>query len=200
MGREPVKYFSLDKIGDHSIPPQLPYNRDMPLVRQVRRQRGLAALAKQNGLRLTRQRRLIFSILESAQTHLNAKQILEEAQKVDMGIDQVTIYRNLAVLKQLGVVDELDLLHLKGDQHYYEARQVRAHSHVACLQCGKVFEFYTPAMKGIDQALEKECGFEVSFSRIEIGGYCAVCRKKRKKGASSRKGRRRSASAARQKN
>jgi Fur family ferric uptake transcriptional regulator len=149
----------------------------MPLVRQVRRQRGLASLAKQNGLRLTRQRRLIFSILESAQTHLNAKQLLKEAQKVDPGIDQVTIYRNLGVLKRLGVVDELDLLHLQGDQHYYEARQVQAHSHVACLSCGKVFEFYTPAMKRIDRALAKECGFEVSFSRIEIGGYCAECRK-----------------------
>jgi Fur family ferric uptake transcriptional regulator len=157
----------------------------MPLVRQVRRQRGLALLAKQNGLRLTRQRRLIFSILESAQTHLNAKQLLQEAQKMDPGIDQVTIYRNLAVLKRLGVVDELDLLHLKGDQHYYEARQVRAHSHVACLRCGKVFEFYTPAMKDIDRALAKECGFEVSFSRIEIGGYCAECRKKRETVASS---------------
>ena len=151
----------------------------MPLVRQVRRQGGLALLAKQQGLRLTRQRRLIFSILESAQTHLNAKQILEEAQKFDPGIDQVTIYRNLAVLKRLRVVDELDLLHLSGDQHYYEARQVRAHSHVACLSCGKVFEFYTPAMKTIDRALAKECGFQVSFSRIEIGGYCAECRKKR---------------------
>ena len=150
----------------------------MPMVRQVRRLRGLAHLAKQHGLRLTRQRRLIFSILESAQTHLSAKQILEEVQKFEPGIDQVTIYRNLAVLKQLGVVDELDLLHLKGDQHYYEARQVRAHSHVACLSCGKVFEFYTPAMKTIDQALEKECGFEVSFSRIEIGGVCSECRKK----------------------
>ena len=160
----------------------------MPLVRQIRRQRGLASLAKQHGLRLTRQRRLIFSILESAQTHLNAKQLLEEAQKVDAGIDQVTIYRNLAMLKRLGVVDELDLLHLKGDQHYYEARQVRAHSHVACLSCGKVFEFYTPAMKGIDRALAKECGFQVSFSRIEIGGYCSECRKKRGDGASSRKG------------
>ena len=151
----------------------------MPLVHQVRRQRGLASLAKQNGLRVTRQRRVIFSILESAQTHLNAKQLLQEAQKIAPGIDQVTIYRNLAVLKRLGVVDELDLLHLQGDQHYYEARQVRAHSHVACLSCGKVFEFYTPAMKRIDRALAKECGFEVSFSRIEIGGYCAECRNNR---------------------
>ena len=123
----------------------------MPLVRQVRRQRGLADLAKQQGLRLTSQRRLIFSILETAETHLNAKQIFEQARRVDPGIDQVTIYRNLAVLKRLGVVDELDLLHLRGDEHYYEARQTRAHSHVACLECGQVFEYYTPAMKRMTQ-------------------------------------------------
>ncbi len=155
----------------------------MPLLRQVRRQGGLALLAQQHGLRLTRQRRLIFSILEKAQNHLNAKEILEEAQKSDPGIDQVTIYRNLAVLKSLGVVDELDLLHLQGGQHYYEARQTRAHSHVACLHCGKVFEFYTPAMQRINQALAKECGFAVSFARIEIGGCCAECRKKQRSGA-----------------
>jgi Fe2+ or Zn2+ uptake regulation protein len=149
----------------------------MPFVRQVRRQGGLARLAKEKGLRLTKQRILIFSILESADTHLNAKQILELAQRYAPGIDQVTIYRNLSVLKKMGVVDELDLLHLKGDQHYYEARQTRAHSHVACLGCGKVFEFYTPAMKAIDRELKKECGFSVSFSRIEIGGHCADCQK-----------------------
>jgi Fur family transcriptional regulator, ferric uptake regulator len=127
---------------------------------------------------MTKQRKLIFEILESAKTHLNAKQILELAQQREPAIDQVTIYRNLTVLKKLGLVDELDLLHLQGDQHYYEARQTRAHSHVACLGCGKVFEFYTPAMKEIDRELKKECGFTVSFSRIEIGGYCAECQKK----------------------
>jgi len=135
-------------------------------------------LAKEKGLRLTKQRRLIFSILESAKTHLNAKELLELAQRNEPSIDQVTIYRNLGLLKRLGLVDELDLLHLQGDQHYYEARQTREHSHVACLGCGKVFEFYTPAMKQIDRELEKACGFSVSFSRIEIGGYCADCQKK----------------------
>ncbi|MSO23528.1 MAG: transcriptional repressor [Acidobacteria bacterium] len=150
----------------------------MPVVRQVRRRGEIERLAKENGLRLTKQRRLIFSILESAQTHLNAKEILEIAQKQEPGIDQVTIYRTLTVLKTLGVVDELDLLHLHGDQHYYEARQTRAHSHVACLGCGKVMEFYSPALKQIDRELAKECGFAVSFARIEIGGQCADCQKK----------------------
>lgn len=150
----------------------------MPLIHTVRRQRDLAALARENGLRLTSQRKLIFSILESAPTHLNVKEILEQARRVDPGIDLVTIYRNLAVLKKLGVVDELDLLHIRGDQHYYEARQERAHSHVACLQCGNVMEFSSPSMDKISVEISDELGFEVRFVRMEVGGTCAACLKR----------------------
>ena len=129
----------------------------MPMVHEVRRQAGLAALAQKRGLRLTNQRRLIFSILESAPTHLNAKQILEEARKQAPGIDQVTVYRNLSVMKRMGVIDELDLLHLRGEEHYYEVRQLREHCHVGCLSCGQMFEFYTPAMKSINKAINICC-------------------------------------------
>ena len=148
----------------------------MPLIENIRRRRDLAGLAREHGFRLTTQRKLIFSILESAQTHLNVKEILEQARREDPGIDPVTIYRNLAVLKKLGVVDELDLLHLRGDQHYYEARQDRAHSHVACLQCGKVMEFSSPAMDKIASEIRDELGFSIAFMRVEVGGACAECR------------------------
>ena len=150
----------------------------MPLIQNIRRRKDLAELAREHGFRLTSQRKLIFSILESAPTHLNVKEILEQARRVDPGIDPVTIYRNLAVLKKLGVVDELDLLHLQGDQHYYEARQERAHSHVACVQCGKVMEFSSPAMDKIAAEIRDELSFQIAFMRIEVGGTCSDCRKK----------------------
>jgi len=160
----------------------------MPMVRDIQRQAGLAELAKKHGLRLTTQRRLIFSILESAPTHLNAKQILAEARKQDPGMDQVTVYRNLSVMKRMEVIDELDLLHLRGEEHYYEVRQLREHCHVGCLSCGQMFEFYTPAMKAINKALKTECGFSVAYARIEIGGYCAKCRENAEQGNVIQKG------------
>jgi Fe2+ or Zn2+ uptake regulation protein len=150
----------------------------MPLIQNVRRRTDLAELAREHGFRLTSQRKLIFSILESAPTHLNVKEILEQARRVDPGIDPVTIYRNLAVLKKLGVVDELDLLHLRGDQHYYEARQERAHSHVACVQCGKVMEFSSPAMDKIASEIKNELEFQIAFMRVEVGGTCCDCQRK----------------------
>ncbi len=39
-------------------------------------------------------------------------------------------------------MDELDLMHYGGDQHYYETRLKQEHAHVICLRCGKVEEFF----------------------------------------------------------
>ena len=86
------------------------------------------------GLRMTRQRRTILSVVETAKQHLDASQILRKSRKLDANIDRVTVYRTLALLKRYGLVDELDLMHLEGEKHYYERRPQRDHMHMACLR------------------------------------------------------------------
>jgi len=66
------------------------------------------------GVRMTQQRRTILSIIETAKQHLDASQILRRAKKFDSSVDRVTVYRTLSLLKRHGLVDELDLLHLRG--------------------------------------------------------------------------------------
>lgn len=129
-----------------------------------------------HGVRITRQRRIILKIIADAERHLNAATILEMARQQDAGIDRVTVYRTLALLKKYGLVDELDLLHLRGEGHYYEQRPRRQHLHLACLGCGQVTEFESPYFEKLEAQLARECQFEVSFARVEIGGYCARCR------------------------
>jgi len=63
---------------------------------------------------MTRQRRVILEIIETATQHLDAAQILRKAVRVDANINRVTVYRTLGLLKRHGLVDELDLLHVKG--------------------------------------------------------------------------------------
>lgn len=134
-----------------------------------------AALASR-GLRLTHQRRTILSIVETAKQHLDAAQILRHARKVDPGIDRVTVYRTLKLLKRHGLVDELDLMHMQGEKHFYERRPQRDHIHMACLRCGKITEFVSDGFERLKQQVEKDCRFRVLVSRLEIGGYCAACR------------------------
>jgi Fur family ferric uptake transcriptional regulator len=124
-------------------------------------------------IRLTRQRRVILSVMDEAEQHLDVDQILERAQKVDADVHLVTVYRTIELLKKHGLIDELDLLHLRGDRHYYETHGPRDHIHVACLKCGKVREFESQLYEQLKGQIERDMKMKVSGARTEVGGYCA---------------------------
>jgi Fur family ferric uptake transcriptional regulator len=135
------------------------------------------ALGKR-GIRLTRQRRVILQVMDDAEQHLDVDQILERAQKMDAGVALVTVYRTIELLKKHGLIDELDLLHLRGDRHYYETHGPRDHIHVACLRCGKVREFESRLYEQLKQQIARDFHMKVTVSRTEVGGYCEECLEK----------------------
>jgi Fe2+ or Zn2+ uptake regulation protein len=130
----------------------------------------------ERGIRMTQQRRAILSIMETASKHLDASQILRNAKKLDASIDSSTVYRTLQLLKRQGLIDELDLMHIHGEGHYYERKLGRDHIHMACLRCGKITEFVSDMFERLKQQVEKDCRFRVLVSRLEMGGYCSTCR------------------------
>lgn len=136
--------------------------------------RLVGELAKR-GIRVTRQRRVLLQVVEAARRHLDANEIFERAQKHDAGITRVTVYRTIDLLKRHGLIDELDLLHLRGDRHFYESHGPRDHIHVACLRCGKVREVESELYEELKRQIEQDCGIRITVSRTEIGGYCTGC-------------------------
>jgi Fur family transcriptional regulator, ferric uptake regulator len=132
------------------------------------------------GIRLTRQRRVLLQVMESARRHLDADEILERAQKLDRNVTRVTVYRTIDLLKRHGLIDELDLLHLRGDRHFYESHGPRDHIHVACLRCGKVREVESPLYEELKQQIARDCNIEISVSRTEVGGICSDCQRSAK--------------------
>ena len=147
----------------------------MPLPETEAPGRLQAALASR-GLRLTHQRRTILGVVETAKQHLDAAQILRHARKLDPGIDRVTVYRTLNLLKRYGLIDELDLMHMQGEKHYYERRPQRDHIHMACLRCGKITEFESDLFDRLKGQIQRDCGFHIVVTRLEVGGYCGQCR------------------------
>jgi Fur family ferric uptake transcriptional regulator len=130
---------------------------------------------RERGIRLTRQRRVILEVMDAAEQHLDVDQILERARKIDSGVHLVTVYRTIDLLKKHGLIDELDLLHLRGDRHYYESHGPRDHIHVACLRCGKVREFESRLYEQLKQQIARDFKMRVTVSRTEVGGYCEDC-------------------------
>jgi Fur family ferric uptake transcriptional regulator len=128
------------------------------------------------GVRLTRQRRVLLEVMDQAERHLSADAILERAQKIDPNVHRVTVYRTLEMLKKMGLLDELDLLHIHGHRHYYESHGERDHIHVACLRCGKVREVESDLYEQMKRQIERDTGVKITVTRTEIGGYCDSCR------------------------
>lgn len=130
---------------------------------------------KQRGIRLTRQRQLLLELIDQSGKHLDAESLYQMAHERDPKLNRVTVYRTLKLLKEGGLVDELDLMHYDGDQHYYETRRKQEHAHIVCLRCGKVEEFFGDVLQRLRRQIEATFGFQIVIARSEIGGYCAHC-------------------------
>lgn len=130
---------------------------------------------RKRGVRLTRQRQILLDLIDKSGEHLDAESLFQKAKEKDPKLNRVTVYRTLKMLKESGLVDELDLMHFGGDQHYYETRLKQEHAHVICLRCGRVEEFFGEPIQKIRRQVEETFGFQILISRTEIGGYCAHC-------------------------
>ena len=135
----------------------------------------------QRGMRLTRQRQILLDLLDKTGQHLDADRLYALAREKDPKLNRVTVYRTLKLLKESGLVDELDLMHQRGEQHFYETRKKEEHAHVICLECGKVDEYFGEPLAKLREQIETMFNFQIELVRTEVGGYCAHCREKRVK-------------------
>jgi Fur family ferric uptake transcriptional regulator len=127
------------------------------------------------GVRMTRQRRLLVEIMQRADSHMDAVSLWQRARAQDPTLNKVTVYRTLSMLKRFGLVDELDLLHMEGGRHYYEARTTRDHIHLACLKCGRIQEFESSLFEKLKGQIERGRRFRIQVVRVEAGGLCDRC-------------------------
>lgn len=130
---------------------------------------------QKRGIRLTRQRQILLDLIEKSGEHLDAETLYKLANARDPKLNRVTVYRTIKMLKEGGLVDELDLMHFEGDQHYYETRKKQEHAHVICLRCGRVEEFYGEPLQRLRRQIEDHFAFQVIIARTEVGGYCSHC-------------------------
>jgi len=136
---------------------------------------GIKDSLKQRGVRLTRQRQILLDLIDQSGAHLDAEALYQLAKEKDPKLNRVTVYRTLKLLKLGGLVDELDLMHHAGDQHYYETRLKQEHAHVICLRCGKIEEFFGDPLQKMREQIETHFGFQIVLARTEVGGYCSHC-------------------------
>jgi len=147
--------------------------------RTARTEDSLIERMKAKGIRLTGQRKVLADLLERADEHLDAESVYQRAKVKDHTIHRATVYRTLNKLKKLGLVDELDLMHVSGERHYYEVRPRTLHIHLVCTTCKGVEEPSETFWEDLKRRVRSDNGFLPEVVRIEMAGVCSSCQRKR---------------------
>ncbi len=126
-----------------------------------------------SGHRVTRQRQLVMQVLQDNPGHLEVEAVYALAKARDPNISLPTVYRTLAVLKEMGLVQD----HSLGEDHaHFETAPETPHYHFTCQECGRVIEFDAPQVKQVVHTLSKREGLQVTEVHLFLSGCCAECR------------------------
>jgi len=124
----------------------------------------------------TTQRRLLLELLREADGHLDADELYRRAGVKEPRISLATVYRNLKLFKELGLIAESNL----GETHsHYEIKGTAEHHHLVCLGCGQVIEFDSPLIAEAASGIQREKGFDITSAKLKMEGYCPKCKEKR---------------------
>jgi Fe2+ or Zn2+ uptake regulation protein len=121
--------------------------------------------------RQTKQRGAILGLLRGGYCHLTADQVYDEVRKEIPSISKGTVYRNLRVLQEMGLVSELNL---NDTVSRFEAKR-DGHYHFHCERCGRVFDIDEPINKELDRRIADRTGYKISYHQLEFRGSCHDC-------------------------
>jgi Fe2+ or Zn2+ uptake regulation protein len=131
--------------------------------------------------RVTDQRRLILEAVRETESHPTAEWIFRKVRRRLPRISLGTVYRNLKLLAEDGLVRELDS---RGFGRY-DGNTAR-HDHFTCQVCGRIVDLIAPVDKRLLRRAARRTGLEIAHHRIEFYGRCKACRVKgerRKRGS-----------------
>ncbi|HMM21004.1 MAG TPA: Fur family transcriptional regulator [Selenomonadales bacterium] len=128
---------------------------------------------REKGYKMTPQRRAVVTALLECGEFPSAQTILEHVKHTLPDVSLDTIYRNLALLVELGLVQEI---HLRGRESNVFELTVTHHHHLVCLSCGKTLCLDHCPIDHRDVAKAAKQGFEIVSHSLEFYGYCRTCR------------------------
>jgi Fur family ferric uptake transcriptional regulator len=125
------------------------------------------------GRPLTPQRRLLLGVMQEAGRHLDAKELYRRASERDASISLATVYRNLHLFKEQGLINER---HLGQARCFYEMKHLGEHQHLVCESCGQVIEFQSPLLNKLIDEVQRRNKFSITKVELYLEGYCHKCK------------------------
>lgn len=131
----------------------------------------MVATLRKSGIRVTKQRIALMSVLADADDHPDAFELHDRARRIEPSTSLATVYRTLSVLEEGGVVHRHSF---EGGGARFETTHEEHHDHILDVDTGEVIEFQSDKIERLQDEIAREMGYEVVHHRLEL-----YCRKKR---------------------
>ena len=139
---------------------------------------------KEKGLKVTRQRLLVLSVLEeNSGRHMTAEDIYELVAEDYPDIGLATVYRALQLLWDMQLVDRIsfdDGCVRYEIGHLFKGEAKHNHHHLICRKCNRVIPFGDDLLDDLEHHIEEATGFHVLDHELKFFGLCRECMKKEK--------------------
>ena len=126
---------------------------------------------RQNGLKITPQRRVILELLVNDDSHPTIEQVYQRVLMVMPDVSRTTVYNTFRELSDLG---ELTPVHdlSEGGQRYDTRNDI--HHHLYCVECHKLIDI-DHDFEGLDLAPEDRAGYQILNRQVTFYGICPDC-------------------------
>ncbi len=125
-------------------------------------------------LRMTNQREIILRELKKSKRHLSADELYDKVKKFMPRISLATVYRNLEILSEAGLIGKLEI---SGRQKRFDY-DATDHDHIYCAVCHRVDNLNIERQGLHTKEIKAVKGYSITGYRLEIVGVCPVCQKK----------------------
>jgi Fur family transcriptional regulator, ferric uptake regulator len=140
---------------------------------ELREKRQFLEYLRQHNLRLTQERLVLFDEIFSRHGHLDAETVYHGLRERGEKISRATVYRNLDLLVECGLVNKHRLGH---DRYLYEhVHSGQRHDHLVCTGCDRVVEFVSPGIAALQGEICRAHGFVPNVHTLQISSQCNAC-------------------------
>jgi Fur family transcriptional regulator, ferric uptake regulator len=127
---------------------------------------------KRQGLRASASRRMIIQILRETVAPLSAREISSGPDGGSIGLDLASVYRNLEILEEHGLVHQIQAG--RGPGRYVLAGGVDR-EYLACDRCGAIADVDPDELDSVRRVIRERYGYEVTFRHVPMVGLCRQC-------------------------
>jgi len=124
-----------------------------------------------SNMRLTSQRQVILEELSKVKSHPTANEMYDMVRKRLPRIGLGTVYRNLDLLAELGIIRKLEV---GGEQKRFDS-VISPHYHIRCIKCNRVDDIFIKMDRGLEKSAASCCDYKILDHHVQFSGICSKC-------------------------